>query len=304
MSKLFDALLRDKGSIKDLDPLALVGDQSIPTDPLPEPGPVPPAALPPASTSSNSTAAAQLAPAFEAPAFRTVHMRLPQNSPVLPFGEDQFGANEQYRVLRTKLNHHTRQPRMILVSSAGPGDGKSVTAINLAGALSLSSETRVLLVDGDFRRSSICNQLGIPETPGLAEVLEGRSELHDAIAVTEEFLNLFLLPAGKPTDNPAELLQSSRWSLTAAALRKQFRYVILDSPPIAALADYDLLQSACDGVIVVVRPDYTSRPACKRALESVPKDKLLGVALNCVTDWFLGERSGYGYGAGYYQRSR
>jgi Mrp family chromosome partitioning ATPase len=83
-------------------------------------------------------------------------------------------------------------------------------------------------------------------------------------------------------------------------LKKQFRYIIVDSPPIAAVADYDLLQSVCDGVVVVVRPDHTSRTACKRALESVPKDKLLGVLLNCVTPWFLGGSSGYDYGAPYY----
>jgi capsular exopolysaccharide synthesis family protein len=193
---------------------------------------------------------------------------------------------------------------VILVSSAGSGDGKSITAINLAGALSLRSESRVLLVDGDFRKPNVHVHLGIPEAPGLADILEGRCEPLEAIVATEDFPNLFLMAAGKPIDNPAELLQSSRWPSTAAWLKKQFRYIILDSPPIAAVADYDLLQSVCDGVIVVIRPDHTSRPACKRALESVPKDKLLGVLLNCVEGWFLGRSFGYGYGTPYYYRER
>jgi len=78
----------------------------------------------------------------------------------------------------------------------------------------------------------------------------------------------------------------------------------VDSPPIAAVADYDLLQTVCDGVIVVIRPDHTSRPACKSALESIPEDKLLGVLFTCVKAWFVGRGLGYGYGAQYYYRER
>jgi capsular exopolysaccharide synthesis family protein len=230
---------------------------------------------------------------------RKIRLRLVRGSPTLPFGDDYWLANEQYRILRTKLLHHVKRPQVILVSSAGSGDGKSITAINLAGVLSLRSETGVLLVDGDFRRPNIHVQLGVPESPGLGEILEGRCEPLEAIVAAEEFPNLFFVAAGKPIDNPAELLQSSRWSSVAAWLKKQFRYVILDSPPIAAVADYDLLQSMCDGVIVVVRPDHTTRSACKSALESVPRDKLLGVLINCVPEWPLGQSFGYGTPAYY-----
>lgn len=300
MSKLYDALLRYKGSIPDLDPVSLIGDEqntagvptsqpagtTVPASPEPSVAPVPPVvnADPPADIQ----------------AIRKIRLRLPQHSPALPFGDDHWLANEQYRILRTKLLQHTQRPQVILVSSVGSGDGKSITAINLAGVLSLRSEFRVLLVDGDFRKPAVHIQLGIPESPGLADILEGRCEPLEAIVATEDFPNLFIMAAGKPIDNPAELLQSSRWPSTAACLKQQFRYIILDSPPIAAVADYDLLQSVCNGVIVVIRPDHTSRPACKRALESVPKDKLLGVLLNCVTPWFLGGSSGYDYGAPYY----
>jgi protein-tyrosine kinase len=301
MSKLYDALLRHKGSIPDLDHVSLIGDErntaNVPT-------PEPPPSIMPATPEPRIAPAAPAVQADPAPAdittIRKIRLRLPQLSPALPFGDDHWLANEQYRILRTKLLQHIKRPQVILVSSAGSGDGKSITAINLAGVLSLRSESRVLLVDGDFRKPAIHLQLGIPDSPGLADVLEGRCEPLEAIVATEDFPNLFLMTAGKPIDNPAELLQSSRWTSTAAWLKKQFRYIILDSPPIAAVADYDLLQSACDGVIVVVRPDHTSRPACMRALESVPKDKLLGVLLNCVTPWFLGGTSGYDYGAPYY----
>jgi capsular exopolysaccharide synthesis family protein len=301
MSKLYDALLRHKGSIPDLDHVSLIGDERNTANvPTPEPPPsIMPATPEPGIAPVAPTVHADAAPA-DITAVRKIRMRLPQRSPALPFGDDHWLANEQYRILRTKLLQHIKRPQAILVSSAGSGDGKSITAINLAGVLSLRSESRVLLVDGDFRKPNVHLQLGIPESPGLADILEGRCEPLEAIVATEQFPNLFLMAAGQPIDNPAELLQSSRWTSTAAWLKKQFRYIILDSPPIAAVADYDLLQSACDGVIVVVRPDHTSRPACKRALESVPKDKLLGVLLNCVTPWFLGGTSGYDYGAPYH----
>lgn len=332
MSKLYDALLRDKGSIEGLDPAALIGDLQSPVEssvvPAPlaaEPVPVPElvssdpelvavpvsvAVAPVVPEAPTSVAPPAPAP-VSAPAgaenlgrgssgYRRLCLRLPQRSPALPFSDDHWLANEQYRILRTKILQHIKQPKVILVSSAGAGDGKSITAINLAGVLSLRSEARVLLVDGDFRKSAMHVQLGISESPGLADVLEGRNELTDAIVETEEFPNLYLLPAGNPMDNPAELLQSSRWLSIAALLRRQFRYIIIDSPPIAAVADYDLLQSVADGVIIVVRPDHTSRSACKHALSSVPKDKLLGVLLNCVTAFFLGKGYGYGYSTPYY----
>jgi capsular exopolysaccharide synthesis family protein len=305
MSKLYDALLLQKGSIPDLDPASLIGDEhNTATVPTSEPAQMTVSASPdPRIAPVAPTASADAAPA-DFSAIRKVRLKLPQYSPALPFGEDQWLANEQYRIVRTKLLQHIKRPQVILVSSAGSGDGKSITAINLAGVLSLRSESRVLLVDGDFRKPNVHLQLGFSESPGLADILEGRCEPLEAIVATEEFPNLFLMASGKAIDNPAELLQSSRWRSTAAWLKKQFRYIILDSPPIAAVADYDLLQSVCDGVIVVVRPDHTSRPACKRALESVPQDKLLGVLLNCVTEWFLGRGLGYGYGTPYYYRER
>lgn len=299
MSKLYDALLRNNGSIPDLDPVTLIGEQpNTVSFPLPEAAPIPPPPQP--SVVLEKPAVQATATLVDAMPIRTVRLHLPQSSPALPFGKDHWQANEQYRIIRTKILQHSKQPKMILVSSAGAGDGKSITAINLAGVLSLRSECRVLLVDGDFRKSAIPLHLGIPETPGLAEVLEGRCELHQAIVGVEESKNLFVMAAGKPDDNPAELLQSSRWPQTAALLRREFRFIIIDSPPIAAVADYDLLQAMCDGVIMVIRPDHTSRPACQRALESVPKDKMIGVLLNCVTDWFLGASYGYGYSSPYY----
>jgi protein-tyrosine kinase len=228
----------------------------------------------------------------EDPDFRVVSLRVPDCSPVLPF-EHASQAGEQYRILRTKIVQHSRLPRVIVVSSPSAGDGKSITALNLAGALSLKGDANVLLVDGDFRRPSIWRHLGLDEAPGLADVLAGTAALEASILKVQEYVNLFVMPAGKSEHNPTELLDSEIFSATFARLKKMFKYIVVDSPPIGSVADYDLLTALSDGVIVVVRPDHTDRQACVRALETIPKDKCLGVVMNRVTEWFLSKSYGY-----------
>jgi len=139
----------------------------------------------------------------------------------------------------------------------------------------MKSEGRVLLVDADLRKSAIHSQLGFPESPGLTDVLQGTCPLEAGIVRVQELPNFFVMPAGIRAANPAELLDSARWKELASRLRSLFRYVVLDSPPAGAVADYDLIQAVCDSVILVIRPDHTSRPLCKKALETVPKAKFL-----------------------------
>ncbi len=198
-------------------------------------------------------------------------------------------------MLRTKIVQHAAQPRTIVISSAASGDGKSVSAINIAAALSLKSEAQVLLLDADFRKPSVHALLGLSDSPGLVDVLRGTRSLEEAVVRTREFPNLFVIPAGRPPENPVELLDSPTWQALSGRLRELFRYVILDSPPVGVVADYDLIQAVCDGVILVVRPDHTNRQLCQRSLEAVPQSKLLGVVLNCVPDWSLARRGGGDY---------
>ncbi|MGH9438397.1 MAG: CpsD/CapB family tyrosine-protein kinase, partial [Terriglobia bacterium] len=184
-------------------------------------------------------------------------------------------------------------PRFVLVSSACPGDGKTTTAINLAASLTLKADTSVLLLDADMRKPAIADLLGIPRSPGLADVLSGRARLEEAVVRTEQFPNFFILPAGEPTRHAAELLDSDRWRSLAAEIRGRFSSTIVDAPPVAAVADYDLLQKTCDGVLLVVRPDHTERTLCIKTLQSIPKDKFLGVLLNQVREWLFWKAPGY-----------
>jgi capsular exopolysaccharide synthesis family protein len=229
---------------------------------------------------------------------RTIALRVPAPSPLLPFDSTHANPSEQYRMLRTRISHDPRHPSFIVVTSPAAGDGKSVTSINMAAALALKSEGRVLLLDADLRKSAIHVQLGLTESPGLADVLAGGSTAEEVIMRTREFPNLYVMPAGAPLSNPAELLDSKPWRSLCAELRGLFRYVIIDSPPVGGLADYDLIQEICDGVILVLRPDATNRDLCQSALRVIPERKFLGVVLNCIPNWSLGrppEAAYYGY---------
>jgi capsular exopolysaccharide synthesis family protein len=263
-----------------------------------------PAAAPaePVQAEPATPSAPLMLPADSAP-MRTLPIELRGKSPLLPFDGTNFGASEQYRLIRTRLLQHSRQPRFLLISSTGPRDGKSVTAVNIAGALALKTEAKVLLADLDLRRSILHTWLGLPGSPGLAEVLTGTASMNHALVKIEQLPNLYFLPAGAPQVNPGELLDSDRWRWISNHLRADFRYIVADVPPVASVADYELLQASCDGVVLVVRPDNTRREACYRTLKLIAKDKLIGVVMNDVSDWFFTRRTPYNSYYSVYERS-
>jgi len=290
MSRIFDALRKAGGEAADLTMPWIAEQPVIPAEP--DAGPPPAAPAMPALAASGDSRAASAGLGLE---IRTARVRLPAGAPLLPFDGAHLRAAEQYRIIRTKVLQHPAQPRVLVVSSAMAGDGKTVSAVNLAGALALKDDVNVLLVDGDFRRSTIADLLGIEEAPGLAEVLSGACPLHQAIVRIEQFPNLYVLPGGKAGPNATELLDSPAWRATSAVFRKQFKFTILDSPPIAAVADFDLLQASADSVIVVIRPDHTDRTLCYKAIQTISPTKLLGVVLNCSERWFLWKTHDYYY---------
>jgi capsular exopolysaccharide synthesis family protein len=206
-------------------------------------------------------------------------------------------ALEQYRMVRTKIAYHPLQPRMIVVTSACSGDGKTISAVNLATVFALRKDVRVLLVEGDFRRSGLAQLLGLPQQPGIADVLTGKCDLNEALISLEQLPNLCVLPAGACAVNPAELLETAAWHAMCASFRQQFAFVLLDAPPVAAVADYELIERDCDGVLMVARPDHTDRSSLGMALSLVSPDKMLGVLMNGTDDWFLwkAQESYYGY---------
>ncbi len=184
-----------------------------------------------------------------------------------------------YRLIRSRIALHPRQPKVLLVTSAEAGDGKSITAVNLAGTLALGGGT-VLLLEGDLRRPSIHQMLGVDAEPGLVGILDGSHTLQQACRRVEDNPELFVLTAGDAGAGAGDLLQTRRWNGLIAAMRAAFHYVVIDAPPVGANSEYEWLESVCDGVVFVVRQGRTARAALAEGLERIPPGQLLGMILN------------------------
>jgi len=202
-------------------------------------------------------------------------------------------AAEQYRSLRTRIkaseNGHVF--RSVIITSPNKGDGKSLTAANLALTMAQEFHQRVLLVDADLRRPSIHHLFGINETPGLTDVLMGGSTIENALVDIPEH-HLTVLPSGLVPVHPAELLGSAGMRRVIDTLRTRYDRVILDMPPVAPLADVSIAAGLVDGIVMIVRAGVTPKPAIERALSGLEMSKVVGLVLNDAG----AEGGGYGYG--------
>jgi capsular exopolysaccharide synthesis family protein len=205
-------------------------------------------------------------------------------------------AAEQYRSLRTRIRsaEHGRSMRTIIVTSPNKGDGKSLTAANLALTMAQEFQQRVLLVDGDLRRPTLHALFGIDDTPGLSGVLVGSATIDDALVALPQ-QELTILPSGPLPSHPAELLGSTAMRRALDALRTRFDRVLIDMPPVAPLADVSIALGMVDGLLMIVRAGVTPKPAIERALSGLDMSKVLGLVLNDAGDG----RGAYGYGYGY-----
>jgi capsular exopolysaccharide synthesis family protein len=213
------------------------------------------------------------------PDVRTVRAQL-DRALVAAIDPGAFAA-EQYRALRTRVTHfdHGASVATLLVTSPGRGEGKSVTAANLALTMSQDLQSRICLLDADLRHSRIHRLFGVPDSPGLAEVLAGRAEIADALVALEDHA-LTLLPAGQMPAHPAELLGSTAMRRMLQTLRSRFDRVIIDAPSAAPLADVGILTPLVDSVVLVVHAGTTTKPAIQEAVTSIGASKLLGLVLN------------------------
>ena len=216
-----------------------------------------------------------------------------------------FAAQESYKLLRTKLQFSFADDNachVIGISSALPGEGKSLTAINLAYSLSELGK-RVILLDADMRRPTLAEKLNINKKPGLSSYLTGQSDLDELVQncnVAGDEQAFHVITAGQNPPNPIELLSSSRMDLAIDHLRKQYDYVIFDLPPIVEVSDTLALAQKVDGVLVVVRQNHCNRIALNMTLRQLAfvDAKVLGVVFNAVID------EGRSYGRKYYRYYR
>ncbi|MBK9384135.1 MAG: CpsD/CapB family tyrosine-protein kinase [Planctomycetes bacterium] len=194
---------------------------------------------------------------------------------------------EQYRGLRNQIvaMNRERAPRSLVLTSAMAGEGKSITTLNLGMALGELRDTRVVALDADLRRPSLEGLLGLDRRRGLADVLSGRYAPDRAIQRTPH-ANLSLIGAGATPSNPAELVAADRASVLIHALKENFNYVLIDAPPVLDLTDATVLAHAVDGVLLVVRLEYTPRRDVERAIEMIRN-----VGANLLGIFLVGARS-------------
>lgn len=216
----------------------------------------------------------------------------------LVIGDDADPALvEQYRHLAAVLHHAQGESgcRSVMVTSALPSEGKTLTATNLALTISESYQRRVLLIDADLRRPRIKEVFGLPNGEGLTDSLNnprgGKLPVHQITPT------LWVLTAGRATADPMSTLVSSSMKHLLDEAREAFDWVVVDTPPIAILPDANLLASMIDTALLVVSAQATPYPMVQRAAQAIGPSRILGVVLNRA------EQSGMPSGYGYYART-
>ena len=189
--------------------------------------------------------------------------------------------SEQFRALRTKILEAGEREgkRAFVITSTGSGDGKTLTALNLAWLLAQTDGVNALVIDADLRQPCAAGYLGIETNDGLSEVLTGETKLTEAIVKLKPS-GLHLLPGGAAREDVAELLSGPRFSRLLEEARRLFDFVIIDAPPLGVFTDANLLINRADAAVLVVRASATRYAVVERLLEQVPRERMLGVVLN------------------------
>jgi capsular exopolysaccharide synthesis family protein len=192
-------------------------------------------------------------------------------------------AAETYRTLRTNIQYSSfdKEYRVIMVTSSEPGEGKSTTSGNLALCLA-QGDKKVILVDCDLRKPSIHKKFRISNIVGLSDVIIGKEDLVTAMHRYNK--NLVILTSGKIPPNPSEMLSSKAMTNLIENLKENFDYIILDTPPVQAVTDSQILSTKADGAILVVRAEKTKKDSVQNAIGLLKKVNahVIGTVLNGV----------------------
>lgn len=207
-------------------------------------------------------------------------------------------ASEAYRMLRTNLFYALvdSPPRVIVLTSAGPGEGKSTTAANLAVALVQAGKS-TLLLDCDLRKPTLHVLFGARNLKGLVDVLIGERKLEEVYQ--EQIPGLSLVTPGPPPPNPAELLSSRRLVEILRQARQEFEYVLVDTPPVGRVSDAAVVAANGEGVLMVIDAQRTRKRALKQAMHTLEGvgANVLGTVVNKVNKQHKALGEGYYYSA-------
>ena len=201
-------------------------------------------------------------------------------------------ASESYRTLRTNIQYSSfdKECKVIVVTSSVPGEGKSTTSGNLALSLA-EGEKKVILIDCDLRKPSVHKNFGLSNTIGLSDIIVDKESVTNVGYKYNR--NLTILTAGKIPPNPAEMLGSKSMSSLIEALRTVFDYVVLDTPPVQAVTDAQILSAKADGTILVVKAESTKKELVHNTVNLLKKvnSNIIGTVLNGLEN----TKNGYYY---------
>src|SRR6266704_1892407 len=277
MSRLFEALQKSEPDLSFDLPLAMQL-----TDEL----------LKPAEAESSQKKSEGFDPSRRAKQDFAVAPELDQSLPLVPVTikpdarlvcltqKDSLAA-EKFRFLAVRLSQlqQNRAVKKLLVTSTIPEEGKSMISANLALSLVRKKRQRILLVEGDLRRPTLCESFGLRNLPGVSEWLKsGSSEITNVYHIDEA--GLWFLPAGSPPENPMELMQSGRLVELMDQLVMWFDWIVIDSPPVLPLADPSVWSRLANGILLVAREGTTKKRELQRGLDTLDHSKLLGLVLN------------------------
>jgi capsular exopolysaccharide synthesis family protein len=200
---------------------------------------------------------------------------------------------DQFRRLAATLIHAQREQRLksVMITSADPDDGKTLTALNLALVLSESYRRRVLLIEGDLRRPVLAKAVNLVEGVGLSEAIKAVDERKPVLIRLTS--TLALLPAGRPDPDPLSGLTSIRMQRLLHDAAEHFDWVIVDTPPLGSAADAGLLCPMLDAALLVVRAGRTAYADVQRTIDALGRERLLGVVLNGVDGHSISGYDGY-----------
>ncbi|KOA20587.1 tyrosine-protein kinase YwqD [Clostridium homopropionicum DSM 5847] len=209
-------------------------------------------------------------------------------------------AAEAYRTLRTNIQYSSfdNNIKTILVTSSGPSEGKSTTAGNLALSMA-QADKKILIIDCDLRKPTVHKKFNISNEKGLSNYLIGEVKLEEVMTKYSD--NLYLLTSGTIPPNPAEILSSKKMKEFLESVKNQFDSIVIDSPPVLAVTDAQILSTIVEGVLLVVATGETEKEATIKSKELLKKvnANILGVVMTKMPVK-TGKGYGYGYGYGYY----
>jgi capsular exopolysaccharide synthesis family protein len=192
---------------------------------------------------------------------------------------------EKFRLLRARLRNirEQRQLQKLVITSAVPDEGKTLVSMNLAVCLAKHTDEKILLLEGDLRKPTLGEHLGIKSLPGIGEWFLTDGPVNKFIYRFDD-LPLWILPAGSAPEDPVNILQSARFLELYKQLITCFDWIIIDAPPLVPMADVSFWSRHADGLLLVVREGHTPKTVLQKGLETLDNPKVVGVVFNDAHD--------------------